>query len=156
MADLASSISALYADAASVSPGDQEAERLVVEAIGGTGRDKGKNVYALGLIAKMFNLDVPKLHRLLQERFAGKDPKVAEKLIPKDHPFGSRRVPLESGYFEAFNRDNVTLIDTLNDIRRSRRETSCAMRLRSSANSCKASALWMPAAASARQSYLMF
>jgi cation diffusion facilitator CzcD-associated flavoprotein CzcO len=44
-----------------------------------------------------------------------KDPKVAEKLIPRDHPFASRRVPLESGYFEAYNRDNVTLIDTLND-----------------------------------------
>ena len=44
-----------------------------------------------------------------------KDPKVAEKLIPQDHPFASRRVPLESGYFEAYNRDNVTLVDTLND-----------------------------------------
>ena len=44
-----------------------------------------------------------------------KDPKVAEKLIPKDHGFGTRRVPLESGYFETYNRDNVTLIDTLND-----------------------------------------
>jgi len=39
------------------------------------------------------------------------DPKVADKLIPKDHGFGTRRVPLESGYFEAFNRDNVTLVD---------------------------------------------
>ena len=44
-----------------------------------------------------------------------KDPKVADKLIPKDHGFGTRRVPLESGYFEAYNRDNVTLIDTLVD-----------------------------------------
>ena len=44
-----------------------------------------------------------------------KDPKVAEKLIPRDHGFGTRRVPLESGYFEAYNRDNVTLIDTLDD-----------------------------------------
>ena len=44
-----------------------------------------------------------------------KDPKVAEKLIPKDHGFATRRVPLESGYFEAYNRDNVTLVDTLND-----------------------------------------
>jgi cation diffusion facilitator CzcD-associated flavoprotein CzcO len=44
-----------------------------------------------------------------------KDPQVAEKLIPKDHGFGSRRVPLESGYFEAYNRDNVLLVDTLND-----------------------------------------
>ena len=44
-----------------------------------------------------------------------KDPKVADKLIPKDHGFGTRRVPLESGYFETYNRDNVTLIDTLVD-----------------------------------------
>ncbi|MCZ6895363.1 MAG: NAD(P)/FAD-dependent oxidoreductase [Gammaproteobacteria bacterium] len=39
------------------------------------------------------------------------DPEVAEKLIPKDHGFGSRRVPLETRYYEAFNRDNVSLID---------------------------------------------
>jgi cation diffusion facilitator CzcD-associated flavoprotein CzcO len=43
------------------------------------------------------------------------DPRVAGKLIPKDHGFGTRRVPLESGYFEAFNRDNVLLVDTLHD-----------------------------------------
>ena len=43
------------------------------------------------------------------------DPKVAEKLIPHDHGFGSRRVPLESGYFEAYNRDNVVLVDTIHD-----------------------------------------
>jgi cation diffusion facilitator CzcD-associated flavoprotein CzcO len=40
-----------------------------------------------------------------------KDPAVAEKLIPKDHGFGIQRVPLETGYFEAYNRDNVTLVD---------------------------------------------
>ncbi len=40
-----------------------------------------------------------------------KDPKVADKLIPKDHGFGTRRLPLESGYFEAYNRDNVVLVD---------------------------------------------
>ena len=44
-----------------------------------------------------------------------KDPKVAERLIPKDHGFGSRRVPLESGYFETYNRGNVTLVDTIHD-----------------------------------------
>ena len=44
-----------------------------------------------------------------------KDPAVAKKLIPKDHGFGSRRVPLESGYFETYNRDNVTLIDVIDD-----------------------------------------
>jgi cation diffusion facilitator CzcD-associated flavoprotein CzcO len=40
-----------------------------------------------------------------------KDPKVADKLIPQDHGFGTRRVPLESGYFEAYNRANVSLVD---------------------------------------------
>ena len=40
-----------------------------------------------------------------------KDPKVAEKLIPKDHGFGIQRVPLETRYFEAFNRPNVQLVD---------------------------------------------
>jgi cation diffusion facilitator CzcD-associated flavoprotein CzcO len=39
------------------------------------------------------------------------DPKIAEKLIPKNHGFGTRRVPLESGYFETYNRDNVLLVD---------------------------------------------
>ena len=40
-----------------------------------------------------------------------KDPVVAEKLAPKSHPFGTKRVPLESGYYEQFNRDNVLLVD---------------------------------------------
>lgn len=39
------------------------------------------------------------------------DPEVAEKLIPKDHGFGTRRVPMETNYYEAFNQDNVQLID---------------------------------------------
>ena len=39
------------------------------------------------------------------------DPVTAEKLIPKDHGFGTRRVPMETNYFEAYNRDNVRLID---------------------------------------------
>ncbi|WP_341920529.1 flavin-containing monooxygenase [Hydrocarboniphaga effusa] len=40
-----------------------------------------------------------------------KDPKVAEILTPKDHGFGTRRVPLENGYFTTFNRPNVDLVD---------------------------------------------
>ena len=39
------------------------------------------------------------------------DKVLAEKLVPKDHPFGSKRIPLESGYFEVYNRDNVSLVD---------------------------------------------
>ena len=40
-----------------------------------------------------------------------KDPVTAETLIPKDHGFGIQRVPLETNYFEAYNRDNVHLTD---------------------------------------------
>ena len=40
-----------------------------------------------------------------------KDPVVAEKLVPKDHMFGSKRLPCESGYYEVYNRDNVSLVD---------------------------------------------
>jgi cation diffusion facilitator CzcD-associated flavoprotein CzcO len=40
-----------------------------------------------------------------------KDPVVAEKLIPRDHGFGVQRVPMETRYFEAYNRDNVHLVD---------------------------------------------
>jgi cation diffusion facilitator CzcD-associated flavoprotein CzcO len=40
-----------------------------------------------------------------------RNPVVAEKLVPKDHPFGSKRIPLETEYYEAYNRDNVLLVD---------------------------------------------
>ncbi len=41
------------------------------------------------------------------------DPKIAELLIPKDHGFGTRRVPQETHYYEAFNQDNVKLVSIL-------------------------------------------
>jgi cation diffusion facilitator CzcD-associated flavoprotein CzcO len=40
-----------------------------------------------------------------------KDQSVAEKLIPKNHGFGTRRVPLETKYYEAYNQPNVKLVD---------------------------------------------
>jgi cation diffusion facilitator CzcD-associated flavoprotein CzcO len=49
------------------------------------------------------------LARKIRQRV--KDPIVAEKLIPKNHGFGTRRVPLESGYFEVYNQPTVTLVD---------------------------------------------
>ena len=39
------------------------------------------------------------------------DPKVAEKLVPKNHGFGTRRVPLETQYYEVYNQNNVRLVD---------------------------------------------
>ena len=39
------------------------------------------------------------------------DPAVAEKLIPTDHPFGSKRVPMETNYYETYNKPGVHLVD---------------------------------------------
>ncbi len=45
---------------------------LTIEALGGTAKDKGKNIFVLGLLAKIFHLDVEKLKKLIAERFGGK------------------------------------------------------------------------------------
>jgi 2-oxoglutarate ferredoxin oxidoreductase subunit alpha len=58
---------------------------LTVEAIGGTAKDKGKNIFALGLIAKMYDLNVPKLEQLVTERFTGKDPSIAQNALAAFH-----------------------------------------------------------------------
>ena len=59
----------------------------------------------------------PDANRLLSEFMAVKiaervhDPDVAARLTPTDHGFGTRRVPLESGYYEVYNQPNVELVD---------------------------------------------
>ena len=47
--------------------------------------------------------------RKIRERV--KNQAVAEKLIPRNHGFGTRRLPLETFYYEVYNQDNVELID---------------------------------------------
>ncbi len=44
-----------------------------------------------------------------------KDPAVAEKLIPKGHPYGTKRQPLDTNYYETFNKQNVLLVDAKTD-----------------------------------------
>ncbi|MEC9338746.1 MAG: NAD(P)/FAD-dependent oxidoreductase [Actinomycetota bacterium] len=53
------------------------------------------------------------LSEYMAERIRGRvtDPVVAEKLVPKDHGFGVQRVPMETNYLEAYNRENVHLVD---------------------------------------------
>ena len=60
-----------------------------------------------------------------------KDPVIAEKLIPKTYAYGTKRQPLDTNYFETFNKPNVLLVDvnetpieeiTPNGIRTSDRE----------------------------------
>jgi acetone monooxygenase (methyl acetate-forming) len=64
--------------------------------------DTGVNADAAAYVSEF-------VRRKIRSRIA--NPKLAEKLIPRDYYFGSRRVPLENGYYEAFNRDNVDLVD---------------------------------------------
>jgi 2-oxoglutarate/2-oxoacid ferredoxin oxidoreductase subunit alpha len=54
---------------------------LTVEALGGTAKDKGKNIFVLGLISKIFSLDTEKLTTLIKERFAGKDESIVNTAI---------------------------------------------------------------------------
>jgi len=44
-----------------------------------------------------------------------KDPIVAEKLIPKGYAYGTKRQPLDTNYYETFNKDNVLLVDAHTD-----------------------------------------
>lgn len=59
-----------------------------IEVMGGAGKEKGKNMFVLGLIARVFNLDVAKLHALVKERFAGKSEDIARNAL----------VALDAGY----------------------------------------------------------
>jgi cyclohexanone monooxygenase len=40
-----------------------------------------------------------------------RDPAVAEKLAPRSYPIGTKRMCVDSGYYAAFNRGNVSLVD---------------------------------------------
>jgi 2-oxoglutarate ferredoxin oxidoreductase subunit alpha len=86
---------------------------LVVEAIGGTAKDKGKNIYALGLVAKMFDLNVPKLEKLIGERFTGKDPSILNNALAAFHAGYSHSLGniLETFQFvEGQHKDGVQVV----------------------------------------------
>ena len=50
-----------------------------------------------------------KIHKIV------KDPDVAERLIPKGYPCGTKRPPLDTNYYDTFNKDNVLLVDANTD-----------------------------------------
>src|SRR6267378_98564 len=58
---------------------------MTIEAIGGTAKDKGKNIFALGLVAKIFDLNIPKLEKLIGERFGGKDVSILNNAMAAFH-----------------------------------------------------------------------
>ena len=46
------------------------------------------------------------------------NPAVANLLTPKEHFIGTKRICLDSDYYETFNRDNVTLVDVISTLTR--------------------------------------
>jgi cation diffusion facilitator CzcD-associated flavoprotein CzcO len=84
------------------------------------GWEEGGSRYFLEIFDDVF-VD-PKSNAIVSEfvrnkiRTIVKDPATAELLYPTDdHPIGAKRTPLGHYYFEAFNRDNVELIDVRNN-----------------------------------------
>jgi cation diffusion facilitator CzcD-associated flavoprotein CzcO len=69
----------------------------------------------LGAYADIFFVDEAnaKVREFLHDRIRETvdDPETAELLIPKGYPFGVKRNPLDSGYYETFNLDHVHLVD---------------------------------------------
>jgi cyclohexanone monooxygenase len=89
---------------------DEEIERELMKRW----NDGGFGVW-VGAYLDMFYDDEAnaKVRKFLAARIREKvnDPATAELLVPKGYPFGVKRVPLDSGYFETFNSPHVHLVD---------------------------------------------
>ena len=71
-------------------------------AIGGAFNDLAINIDANEKAAEFVRSKI---------RATVKDPAVAELLCPKDYPFATKRLCVDTGYFETYNRDNINLVD---------------------------------------------
>ena len=88
-----------------------------VEAVGGSSKDKGKNLFVLGLLARLFDLDVEKLTTLVKDRFGGRaEDIVRNALLAFDAGYGYPAEGLRQCFFRfdaprvsAAGRHQVTL-----------------------------------------------
>ena len=71
------------------------------------------NSYVGVLVDKDLNHEVSEFVRE-KIRETVRDPETARKLMP-DYYFGTKRLILDNGYFETYNRENVTLVDLRED-----------------------------------------
>jgi 2-oxoglutarate ferredoxin oxidoreductase subunit alpha len=79
-----------------------------VEAVGGTSKDKGKNIFILGLIARVFDLDVQKLSNLIKERFGGKNEDIVRNaMLAFDAGYGWPQNNLRDLFFRFEAADRV-------------------------------------------------
>ena len=75
---------------------------------------RGMNIYQGNFRDVLVNPEANKaMSRFVADKIRERvnDPEIAEMLIPSDHGFGTRRVPLETRYYEAYNQNNVDLVN---------------------------------------------
>ncbi|MCL4242436.1 MAG: NAD(P)/FAD-dependent oxidoreductase [Dehalococcoidia bacterium] len=70
--------------------------------LGGAFNDVGLNLEANAIAAEFVRSKI---------RAIVKDPETAELLCPRDYPFGTKRLCVDTGYYATFNRDNVKLVN---------------------------------------------
>lgn len=64
--------------------------------------DQGTNPYSNEIVAEFVRMKIREIVR---------DPQVVSKLLPREYPISTRRLAVNNGYYETFNRENVTLVD---------------------------------------------
>jgi cyclohexanone monooxygenase len=97
--------------ALAASPEDREREFVERWKIGGLNLLTAYNDLLLDVEANRFAADFVRA----RIRDMIRDPAIADKLAPTNHPIGTKRICVDTGYFDTYNRDNVTLIDLLED-----------------------------------------
>jgi cyclohexanone monooxygenase len=91
-----------------------ERRREVFEAAWRNGSTGLTRVYNDLLINEQANVTAAEFVRD-KIRAIVRDPVVAETLTPRDHFIGTKRICLDSGYYETFNQPNVALVDVRKD-----------------------------------------
>lgn len=97
------------ADRTAMSVSDEQRQQIFAEAWERGGFRLGTTFNDLLLDEEANETAAEFLRARIRERVH--DPEIAELLSPRDHPFFTKRPPLENGYYETFNRDNVTLVN---------------------------------------------
>ena len=87
-----------------------EERQALYEAAWATGGLQFRAVFQDLLVDKAANDTAAEFIRA-KIRSIVKDPATAEKLADIDHPYAAKRPPIDTDYFETFNRDNVLLVD---------------------------------------------
>lgn len=111
---------ALRESSTSLAP-DGEAPPSAMELTPGERERRYRAAWDQGGIGLLFCISDAMLSKPANDTLAGfvrerireivKDPEVAERLLPKDYPLGTKRLCVDTNYFATYNRPNVTLVD---------------------------------------------